>query len=160
MCPCWDPEAEAAVMIPGHPGAHGHRYVSLSFRPELSASHLISEHFSSCKASLPMYTFLLNPWLERETGSSHETKGDFFLQHEGARYALWSEIPLGKESWLSIPSHEDGEVMFRSTNAPLLSFSVPSSWRQRDTGRSPVGHSYLFLTAEMEAGALGRFMNL
>lgn len=43
--------------------------------------------------------------LKRETGSSHETKGTFFLQHEGVRYTLWLAIPEGKVSWLCVSSH-------------------------------------------------------
>lgn len=114
MCPYWNPEAQTTVMIPGHPGAHCHRFVRLnpSSSAELSLCFTFYFlHFSSCKASLPRYTFLLNLWPPtQETDSSHETKGAFFPQHEGARYTLWSELPEGKESWLSVPSHQEGEA--------------------------------------------------
>lgn len=47
MCPYWDPETEATVIIPGHPGAYCHRFVRLSpsSTPELSicfTSHFLT----------------------------------------------------------------------------------------------------------------------
>lgn len=116
--PCWDWEvwmARRETQGGGGPWTsscklHHHRFMRLSSSslPESFNSFTASFfHFSSCKTSLPMYTFLLNPWppTQKETGSSHETKGAFFFQHEGARYILWSGLPEEKESWLSVLSH-------------------------------------------------------
>lgn len=67
---------------------------------------------------------------------------------------------FGKGILALCPFTQEGEVMFRSTSASPVSLPIPSCWRQRNTGRSPVGHSCLFFTAEMEAGASDKSMNL
>lgn len=116
--PCWDWEAwMAGRETQGGGGSwtsscklHHHRFKRLSSSSLPESFNCFTAnffHFSSCKARLPMYTFLLNLWppTQKETGNSYETKGAFFFQHEGARHILWSGLPEEKESWFSVLSH-------------------------------------------------------